>query len=253
VRSLLPQPSETVDLIAAYAAPGRVPEGRPFVRCNMITSYDGAITVHGRSGKLGGPADRKVFGVLRSWADVIVVGAGTVRSEAYGPARLDGELRRLRTERGQGAVPPIAVVTRSGNLDWSSSFFSDAEARPIVVTTADCDEEQLAHARSVADVVVAGENRVEPALAFARLGEAGYRSVLLEGGPGLNADVLQAGLLDELCLSVSPQFVAGTGPRVFAGLELPDPVRAEAMQVLEEDGFFFYRLAMGGPAGAHTS
>jgi riboflavin biosynthesis pyrimidine reductase len=244
VRRLLPQPAAQVDVLDAYALPDGVGIDRPFVRCNMISSLDGAISVHGRSGMLGGPADRRLFQILRSWADVVMVGAGTARAEGYGPARLDEQLRQRRLERGQAPVPRIAVVTRSRNLDWSSPFFSEAEARPIVFTTSDGDSGASDRGATVAEILVAGESRVDPLQALGHLHQAGYRSVLLEGGPGLNAEVLQAGALDELCLTFSPRLVAGTGPRVFAGPELQSPLDAEMTQLLEEDGFLFFRLAL---------
>jgi riboflavin biosynthesis pyrimidine reductase len=241
---LLPRQLESVDLVEAYAPPEGVRDDRPFVRCNMISSLDGAIAVEGRSGMLGGSADRRVFQVLRSLADVIVVGAGTVREEGYGPARLDQDLRDRRQARGQSPLPPLAVVTRSGNLDWSSPFFTEALARPIVLTSSSVDRGVVDRGGEVADFVMAGEDRVDPALALDELYRNGFRSVLLEGGPGLNSDVLEAGRMDELCLTYSPRLVGGTGPRVFAGPELPHPQEVEVVQLLEEDGFLFLRLLL---------
>lgn len=243
MRALLPAPADSVDLVEAYAPPARAGVRR-FVRCNMISTFDGAISLYGRSGKLGGPADRRVFQVLRSWADVVVVGAGTVRTEGYGPVRLDEGLRERRRARGQEPIPPIAVVTRSGDLDWGSPFFADAVARPIVVTDAGPGKTFLERARQVADVITAGDGDVDLRVAFDELHRAGRRSVLVEGGPALNADVVRAGLLDELCLTLSPRLVAGSGPRVFAGPELDPPLGVEVRSLLEEGGFFFWRLAV---------
>ena len=92
MKALLPDPAGEVDLVEAYALPAGT-GNRPFVRCNMISTLDGAITIEGRSGLLGGPADRSVFQVLRSLADVVLVGAGTARAEGYGPVTLDDQLR----------------------------------------------------------------------------------------------------------------------------------------------------------------
>ena len=209
MRRLLPEPLDAVDLVAAYALPDDVPTERPFVRCNMISTLDGAVTVNGRSGALGGPADRKVFAALRSLADVILVGAGTVRAEGYGPDRSDNPV-------------PIAVVTRSGQLDRSSPFFTEAEKPPIILSGPD----------------------LTPAGILDELRERGFRSVLLEGGPGLNAQVVSAGVLDELCLTLAPRLAAGDGPRVLAGPELPEPLELRTVHLLEEDGFLFHRLAV---------
>lgn len=252
MRALLPGPADDVDVVQAYAPPAGIETDRLFVRCNMISSLDGAVTVEGRSGTLGGGADRRLFQALRSLADVVVVGAGTVRAEHYGPVRLGDEARHQRHGRGQQPVPPIAVVTRSGNLDWASPFFSDAEVRPIVFLPVGGRAEVGARGEGVAELVEAGEGRVDPRLAFDHLRRAGFRSVLLEGGPRLNAEVVDAGLLDELCLTLSPRLVAGDGPRVLAGPELAGPLDLEVVHLLEEDGFLFYRLALarkGGEAG----
>jgi riboflavin biosynthesis pyrimidine reductase len=249
VRALLPTPADDVDLSVAYAPPHT---GR-FVRCNMISSVDGAIAVRGRSGMLGGPADRGVFEVLRSLADVILVGASTVRTEGYGPARLSPALRDARQQRGQPPAPPIAVVTRSAQLDWSSPFFTAAEARPIVLTTADADKGALSRAYEVADVVQAGDDHVDLPAAVAMLDQRGYPCVLTEGGPGINAQLVHDGLLDELCLTLAPRLVAGTGPRVLAGEELPVPLDLDVVHLLEEDGYLFLRLAITRPGGAGVS
>jgi riboflavin biosynthesis pyrimidine reductase len=246
VRALFPQPADSVDLLDVYDVPDGAAGGRPFVRCNMISTLDGAITVAGRSGLLGGPADRRVFQALRASADVVLVGAGTLRTEGYGPVRLSDELRRRRQEHGRSSVPPIAVVTRSAALDWSSPFFTEAEVRPTVFVSSDSDELVWRRGEDVAEIVVAGEGRVDPRRVVEHLHGAGHRSVLLEGGPGLNADVVQAGLLDELCLTLSPKLVAGSGPRLLAGPELPAPLELELVHLLEEDGFLFSRLAVVG-------
>jgi riboflavin biosynthesis pyrimidine reductase len=240
VRALLPTPADDVDLVDAYAPPAQ----RPFVRCNMISSVDGAIAVRGRSGMLGGPADRRVFEALRSLADVILVGAAPARSEAYGPARMSPAARDQRVGRGQSPVPPIAVVTRSAQLDWSSPFFTAAEARPIVLTSSDANAEELSRATAVADVIKAGEDRVDLRKAVAQLEARGYASVLVEGGPGINAQIVHEEVLDELCLTFAPKLVAGMGPRILAGEELRIPLDLRLVHLLEEDGYLFSRLTI---------
>jgi riboflavin biosynthesis pyrimidine reductase len=174
VRQLFPSPVDPVDPADVYGDPPRAgPGGRPGVRLNMIASVDGATTVAVVSGGLGGAADHHLFALLRSLADVVLVAAGTVRAEGYGPSRV-----------------PVAVVTRSCRLDWASPFFTAPVARPIVVTVAGAPPDALARAAEVAEVVVAGERDVDL-------------------GPTLNAQLAGAGLLDELCLSLSPAWSAG--------------------------------------------
>src|SRR3954468_2688782 len=121
MRGLLPETVETVDLRAAYAAPA----GR-HVRVNFAASADGAVSVDGRSRGLSSDSDRELFHLLRAMADVVLVGAGTARTENYGGAREAG-----------GRTPPIAVVSRSLDLDPESRLFTDTSVPPIVVTCAD--------------------------------------------------------------------------------------------------------------------
>ncbi|HUF33680.1 MAG TPA: pyrimidine reductase family protein [Acidimicrobiales bacterium] len=227
MRQLLPDPVDDVDPEVVYADDDRpAPVGRPWVMANMVTSADGSAAVDGRSGPLGGPADRAVFHLLRSLADVILVAAGTVRAEHYRPAR---------------GPAPIAVVTRSLDLDLTSALFTEATARTIVVTCAAADPGRLAAVREVADVVVAGDERVDVAAALAALGERGHRLVLCEGGPTLLGQVASAGVLDELCLTISPILTAGDGPRLLDGPALTPPAALRLATLLEDDGTLFAR------------
>jgi riboflavin biosynthesis pyrimidine reductase len=223
VRQLLPDLVDPIDPVVVYSD---LPEarGRPAVRLNMITSVDGATTVAGVSGGLGGPADKRVFSVLRSLADAVLVAAGTARAEAYGPSPV-----------------LIAVVSRSCMLDWQAPFFTAASVRPIVVTVADAPSDNRDRAAEVADVVIAGEHSVDMRRAIDALGERGARSVLAEGGPSLNGQLAAAGLLDELCLSVSPGLVGGDSKRILSGPALDVPARCELRSVCEEDGYLFLR------------
>jgi riboflavin biosynthesis pyrimidine reductase len=227
VRQLLPTYLDPVDPMAVYADPP-VAAGRPGVRFNMIASVDGATAVDGVAGGLGGKADQDLFALLRTLADVVLVAAGTVRAERYGPSAV-----------------PIAVVTRSCNLDWESRFFTAQDARPVVVTVATAPAEARARAAEVADVVVAGERDVDLAMAVDALGERGWRAVLCEGGPTLNGQLAAAGLLDELCLTLSPRLVGGTAKRLLAGPLLPGPPTLTLASACEQDGFLFLRYRAG--------
>jgi riboflavin biosynthesis pyrimidine reductase len=249
VRRLLPEPADGVDPLDVYAdLPPAV--DRPAVRLNMIASLDGATAVDGTSGGLGGPADRRVYLALRALADVVVVGAGTVRAEGYGPPSLPDELLAARARAGRDRPLRVAVVSGGLDLDWGAGLFARAQpgARPIVLTTSDAPADGLARAREVADVVVAGRGRVDLAQALAALGDDGARSVLAEGGPGLNGALAGAGLLDEVCLTVSPRLVAGDSRRILAGPALASggtPMRLRS--ACEDEGLLFlrYRTAAG--------
>jgi riboflavin biosynthesis pyrimidine reductase len=227
VRQLLPTFVDPVDPTAVYADLP-VAAGRPGVRLNMIASLDGATAVAGVAGGLGGRADQTLFHLLRSLADVVLVAAGTVRAERYGPSPV-----------------PVAVVTRSCRLDWDSRFFTAPIARPIVVTVATAPAAARARAAEVADVVVAGEHDVDLVDAVGALGARGFRAVLSEGGPILNAQLAAAGLLDELCLTLSPLLVGGDAKRLLAGPLLPGPPTLRLVSACEEDGFLFLRYRSG--------
>ena len=228
MRQLFPEPAGTVEPLDVYRDLPVV-DGRPAVRLNMISSVDGSTAVAGLSGGLGGPADRKVFAALRSLADVVLVAAGTVRAETYGPAAL-----------------PIAVVSGSLQLDWDTPFFTAATHRPIVVTHRRAPAEGAVRASAVADVVVAGEQAVDLTLAVARLGERGFRHVLAEGGPSLNGALAGAGVLDELCLTLSPRLVSGDAKRIVAGPALVPPPALALRSLCEEDGYLFVRYRLAG-------
>jgi len=239
MRQLQPEAND-VDLVGAYGRLGRLAD-RPAVRLNMIASVDGAASVSGRSGALGGPADKALFGILRSLADVVLVGAGTMRAEMYGPAVLDSAARARRQGWGIAAVPPIAVVTRACRLDWGSPFFADAEARPMVITVSSSAAADRAAAAEVADVIGAGDDEVDMALAISALGERGHDNILAEGGPGIASQLAAAHLLDELCLTVSPMLVGGKARRILDGPAVDPPTSFELANVLTADGYLFLR------------
>jgi len=188
---------------------------RPWIRANMITSADGAASVAGRTGGLSGPADRLVFSVLRSLADVILVGAGTARAERYAQVRVTEVWPQLRT--GRAPTPPIAVVSRRLDLDLDGRLLASAAglARTIVLTTELAPAARRRAAASTAQVIVAGEQTVTGAAAVAALAELGHRRILVEGGPTLLGELTAEGLLDELCLTVSPVLEGGQSERII--------------------------------------
>lgn len=231
--------SSTLPDDAALAAHYAYPEdlAAPFVRVNFVSSADGAVTVDGRSGDLGGAGDRRLFGLLRRLADVVLVGAGTVRTEDYRGAR--------KPTLGGSTPPPIAVVTGSGDLDPGSRLFTDTHVPPIVLTLPTTDAAPLAAAG--AEVVVL--ERLTPDLLLAALAERGLHRVLCEGGPSLFGDLLAADAVDELCLSLSPLVAGGTAGRIARG---PDGSPARPMDLagaLHEDGTLFLRYRRTAPIG----
>ena len=226
MHQLLPGPEGDEALTRCYVGPDRpAPPGRPWVVANMVGALDGTAAVDGRSAPLSSPGDRRVFHLLRSVADVILVGGGTVRAERYGPHAPPADLRAARTARGQSPTAPIAVVSGSLRLDWERPFFTDAEARPVVVTSAAADPAARARAGAAADVVVAGDDHIDLGAAVAELGRRHGAVVLTEGGPSLLSSLLAADLVDELCLTLSP-WTGGDALAVAAGGRDADGRRA---------------------------
>jgi riboflavin biosynthesis pyrimidine reductase len=219
------------EIAEAYAYPA----GAPWLRANMVASADGAAWRAGRSGALGGEADRRLLSVLRALADVVVVGAGTVRVEGYGPVRRGPSWGDLRD--GRPPTPPLAIVSRSLDLDFDGPLF--AEAHTIVITCTAAPQDRMAVCRKVADVIVAGEDAVDVGTALDSLAERGYARLLTEGGPTLLAEFASAGRLDELCLTLSPQLVGGDAARIVNGPGLATNLRLG--HALMDDDFLFLR------------
>lgn len=211
------------------------------MRANMITSADGGASIGGRSGPLGGVADRMVFAVLRSLTDVILVGAGTARAERYRPVRESEVWASLRV--GRPLTPPVAVVTRSLDLDSCSRLLTDspAYARTIVLTTAAAPAHRREALAESATVLVVGESEVDPSLAIAALADLGHRQILTEGGPHLLGQFVAVGLLDDLCLTVSPVLAGAEAGRIVAGPALHAASQLNLAHVLADDGYLLCR------------
>jgi riboflavin biosynthesis pyrimidine reductase len=232
VRPLLQSVSDLDDdaLAERYAYPENL--GAPFVRAVFVASADGAVSVDGRSEGLGSPADRRVFLLQRRLADVILVGAGTVRAENYGGAR--------KPTRGRGTPPPIAVVTGSADLDPAARLFTDTSVPPIVLTSASAPAERRELLSAAGGDVVALE-RLTPDLVLAELARRGLHRVLCEGGPALFGELVAADAVDELCLTVAPLLVGGTVGRISAGPGSGHRRPLELADTLHEDGVLLLR------------
>ncbi|MGH3067605.1 MAG: dihydrofolate reductase family protein [Streptosporangiaceae bacterium] len=239
------------DLARLYAYPDRGTgdaggTGRPWVRANMIESADGAATVDGLSGGLGGSADHEIFGLLRALAGVILVGAGTARAEAYRPARVAPRWAALRA--GRPDTPPIAVLSGRLDLDPEGPLLAGAPpgARTIVITSQSAPADQRARIARHADVIIGGEHEVTAAAAVSALAGRGYREILAEGGPHLLGQLAAAGLIDELCVTISPVLAGGPAGRIIQGTgpassgpaaSAPQPASRLALaHVLADDG-----------------
>ncbi len=243
VRQLLPEPSGELtdgDLEAAYAVP---PGPAPHVRVNFVASADGAAWLDGRSGGLSTPADKRVFALLRDLADVVLVGAGTIRTEGYSYPDFGPERRARRRALGLAERPTFAVVSGGLDLDPTSRLFAGAPVRTIIFTGTAAPPDRRDALAAVADVVTVGGEHVDLARAVDELAARGLRRVLSEGGPALLGGLVAAGRLDELCLTVSP-LLAGPGPgRIVAGPGHP-PAGLTVLRLLSEDSSLFTRYAV---------
>lgn len=244
MHQLLPSPGfGDADLAALYAYP---PE--PWLRANMVASVDGAGHLEGVTATLSSKVDRRLFMLLRTLADVVLVGAGTVRAEGYGPARRSTRWHALRGDRPP--TPPIAVVSARLDLDPASRVFTAAppHARTIVFTTAQAPAGRRAELARHAEVITVGEAAVDVTAAVRALADRGYQRMLTEGGPHLLAQLAAAGLLDDLCLTIAPLLTGPGAGRIVSGREFPaGALPLTLAHVVEESGFLLCRYTRKTP------
>jgi riboflavin-specific deaminase-like protein len=248
MRRLLPpgadtHPAEFVEALDIPAMPA--PEGRPRVLLNMASTADGRASIGGRSGAIGNRADHLLFHALRAAVDAVLIGAGTVRTERYGRMIRDAERRRIRHERGLSEEPLACIVSASLDLPADLPLLAEAAARVVILTPS---QKTIGRVAAGVEYVRAGRGeKCELTVALAELRERfGVRTVLCEGGPHLNHDLLRAGLVDELFLSFAPLLAGGDDPgrrtlRIIAGDELAQPARMDLTSVLENESQLFLR------------
>jgi riboflavin biosynthesis pyrimidine reductase len=234
-----------------YSYPADTTALTPWLRANFVSTLDGAVAgPDGRSGSINTAADRDAFALLRALCDVIVVGAGTARAEAYGAAWVSPRWRDLRAAGGSGsrpAAPAMAVVSQSGTLPTPmlQPDLADGAGTVVLVTSGACPRGALASARDALgsdNVVVAGDGAVDLPLALAELaGRYGGR-LLCEGGARLLRQLVELELLDEMCLTTVPRLVGGVSGRLVSGADLD--VSLVPMALLEADGALLGRWVM---------
>jgi riboflavin-specific deaminase-like protein len=258
LRRLLPpgpdtDPQRFVDGLELESATAGA-DGRPLVLLNMASTVDGRASIGGRSGAIGNRADRVLFHALRGAVDAVMVGAGTVRAERYGRMIRDEERRRRRTERGLPAEPLASIVSASLELPADLPLLSEPAAHVVILTPS---EGSVGEVAAHVEYVRAGRGSVcSLATALAELhARFSVRTLLCEGGPRLNHDLLRAGLVDELFLSLAPMLAGGDDPerrtlRILAGDELSEPVQLELASALESESQLLLRYRVRASAGA---
>jgi riboflavin biosynthesis pyrimidine reductase len=213
-----------------------------WLRANFITSADGGATSAGTTAAMASPGDKFIFSLLRELADVVLVGAGTVRIESYSGARLSVTQRQHRQARGQSEVPQLAIVTKAGRLDPNLGVFTRTEVPPMVLTCTEAADSTRRRLAGLAEVVDCSANEpaaVDEATVLATLKARGLRRILTEGGPMLLGSFVERGMLDELCLTIAPCLVGGLALRIATGSgQLLTPMRCA--HILTDDSGYLY-------------
>ncbi|MGC9664930.1 pyrimidine reductase family protein [Planosporangium sp. 12N6] len=241
------EPLDRAALSRLYAYPAGAGD-RPWVRANFVSTLDGAVAgADGRTGSINTGADHEVFTLLRALADVIVVGAGTARVEGYRRPVAAERWRGLGLRRGRPDHPALVVVSRSAVLP-ETLYETSGESGEVLLATcaaAGTDAIRRAARHLGADrVIVQGGPGVDVAAALDDLAGQGLTRILCEGGPRLLHDVVAADRLDELCLTVTPEMVAGTQPRILVGPDLRAPLVPRLL--IESDGTLLGRWIRPG-------
>jgi riboflavin-specific deaminase-like protein len=238
---------EIIQELSPWQRPSAAPE-RPWVMLNMIATADGRASLGGRSGPLSDPADRALFHGLRSAVDAVLVGAATLRTEHYGRIIPDISRRQRRTEQGLSEEPLACVVSGRMTITQDIPLLAEPAARVVILTAS---QASLPATAAHVEYVRAGrDGQLDLAAAIAQLYKRyGVQSLLCEGGPHLARQLLGAGLIDELFLSLAP-ILAGGEPaggealRILAGEELTPPVALELRSVLQHDSELFLRYGV---------
>jgi riboflavin-specific deaminase-like protein len=231
------RPTSPAELGSGLRLGDRAPAERPYLIINMVSALDGKATIEWRTKGLSTELDRELFHRLRTQVDAVMVGAGTARTERYGPITKSDELHAARAD--QGVEPHALAVVVSGRLDLPADLplLNDPEQRVVIATGADAElldpGAHVDYERSGADLP----------LLMSRLRENyGVRSVLCEGGPTLNSFLLAAGLVDELWLTLNPKLAGGAAAlTIVAGRELVEPAELALVSVAEGGGDLFTR------------
>jgi riboflavin-specific deaminase-like protein len=225
------------DLASGLRLGEKARPARPYLVLNMVSTLDGRATIDWRTKGLSTELDRQLFHHLRTQADAVMVGAGTLRVERYGRMAKTDELRDKREREGLARDPLAVVVSARLDLPADLPLLNDPEQRVVIATGSDATLPDLGGQVEYARV---GDDLP---LLVARLREDhGIRSVLCEGGPTLNSHLLAAGLVDELFLTLNPKLVGGASAlTIVAGRELVEPSELDLVSVAEGGGDLFTR------------
>jgi riboflavin biosynthesis pyrimidine reductase len=230
----------------AYASLGlldRAPPGRPYVVANMISTADGRASLEGRTEGISSDTDRVLFHSLRAQVDAVMVGTATITIERYGPLARRPEVRERRAALGLPETPVCVTASRSMELPANTPLFQDPDSHVIVLTNSE-REPPPCRCRLTVERLPGPE--LDLRAGAARLRDLhGVRAMLLEGGPTMLAAMLDAELVDELFLSVSPLLVGGDEPSLLEGTSLERPPPLGLISLLEEESYLYLRYRGG--------
>jgi riboflavin-specific deaminase-like protein len=222
---------------------------------NMAVSVDGRITTRTRERvSLGSERDRRLMDELRTRADAVIVGAGTVRHDGYPIVIRYHDLRARRVSHGRAPHPVNIVLSRSLDLPPRSRFFASNETRRIIFTTKRAPKARVRAFERISEVVVLSGTSLSPRRVMAALARRGLRRVLLEGGGETHFAFAKAGLVGEVYVTVTPRLIGGKGaPSLLdgEGFLWKNHVRLRLVSVQRkgEEVFLHYRVvgATGRP------
>ena len=226
------------ELIGFYEVEDR---STPHLRANFVSSLDGAVEIDGKSKALSSDSDSRVFSMVRRLADVVLVGAGTIRDEGYNPLRLSKAAREWRTAAGLAENPTLAIVSSRLELSPVNPVFKSA-VRPIVVTHEASPADRREALAEVADVIVLGAGEVDLQAVVDEFAARGMPQILCEGGPHLLGALTEADLVDELCLALAPLLTGPGAGRITAGLPTTLTRKMKLRTTLQaDDDYLFFR------------
>jgi riboflavin biosynthesis pyrimidine reductase len=233
------------------------------VYANFVATIDGAVAIPAmpRSNEFiagNSDADRFVMGLLRAFADAVLIGAGVLRASPRGTWRPDGifapaaaEYAELRERLEASVAPEVAVLTGSGEIDVGHPLLVSG----ALVLTSDAGAERFVeHVPPASTVLGLGPApHIAPDVVLSALRARGHRRILCEAGPHTFGGFLQAGVVDELFLTTSPLLVGDGGPGTRFGLVegadlTPAGAHAQLVSVRRHGSHVFQRYALRGCA-----
>jgi 5-amino-6-(5-phosphoribosylamino)uracil reductase len=239
VRRLLPDQAETTvaEQLAELDLKDLAHDDRPYLILNFVTTLDGRAAIEGRAGAIGDEADSEMLNRLRTRADAVMVGAGTMRVERLGRMVSDPQLRAYRERSGLAHDPLGVIISNRLDLPWDAALFTDGGGSVVIFTAS--SEEPPETATPVTVVRHPDGVELDRALNWL-LTERGIRSVLCEGGPTLHGRLREGGLVDELFLTIAPKIAGGEETSILEGA-MTHPDEVELVWLLESDGELFGR------------